>query len=116
MSQHGKSGHAEDRRNNKELPGLEHERFFADEDIADQATAHGIHHTHENAGRNGQPCVSRIIDGSSHAAPAAAKPQIPARRCSGKLRRKCERVAPDDRRAHKRTRRKIATAQITSGL
>ena len=54
LGQHGKSGHAEDRRNNKELTRFEHEWFFAHEDIADQTTAHGIHHSDENAGRERQ--------------------------------------------------------------
>ena len=50
-------GHAEQRSNDIELPGLEHERLFAHEDIADQAATHGIYHAHENAGGNGQACL-----------------------------------------------------------
>jgi hypothetical protein len=36
-----------------ELPGLEHKRLFAREDVADQTTAHGIYYPDENAGGNG---------------------------------------------------------------
>ena len=51
------SGHAEQGGNDIELPGPEHERLFAHEHIANQATADGIHHAHKNAGRNGQTCL-----------------------------------------------------------
>ena len=60
------------RGNDIELPGLEHERLFAHEDIADQATSHGIHHTHENAGRNGQACLKGFA-GTYHPVGACAK-------------------------------------------
>ena len=70
--QQRESGHAEQGGNDIELPGLEHERLFAHEDIADQATAHCIHHPHENAGRNGQACLKGFA-GPHHSVGPGAK-------------------------------------------
>ena len=66
------SGHTEQRGNDIKLPGLEHERLFAHEDIADQAATHGIYHAHENAGGNGQACLKGFA-GTHHSVGAGAK-------------------------------------------
>src|SRR5262249_59748999 len=62
----------------------------------------------------GQPCASRIMDGSSHATLAAVRPKIQARSSRDKLRSKVDCVVPDRRRTHEWTRRKIATAESSS--
>ena len=73
MANSMKSGHAEHRSNDIELPGLEHERLFAHEDIADQAAAHGIYHAHENAGGNGQACLKGFAGTHDAVGPCAKR-------------------------------------------
>src|SRR5262249_55883009 len=61
----------------------------------------------------GHPCASKIMDGSSHATLAAARPQIKAR-CSRESQSGQLECSHDERRTHKRTRKKIAAAETSS--
>ena len=62
VAQHDEADAARQRRDGKQLPGLEQDRLLAHDHVADQAAADGVAHAHQQRGFRRQPGEQRLVD------------------------------------------------------